>query len=49
VGDSNIIWVDAMEEITNINKKRGIPNCYTVVLDEVERDAKFKITNNNND
>jgi len=46
VNDSNIIWVDAIEEITNINKQKGIPNCYTAVLDETEKDAIFKITTN---
>ena len=44
--DENIIWVDALEEITNINRHMGIPNCYTAVLDEVERDTTFKITKN---
>ena len=49
VKDSNIIWIDAIEEITNINKQKGIPNCYTAVLDETEKDAIFKITNNTTD
>jgi len=49
VDDTNIIWVDAIEEITKINKERGIPNCYTAVLDEVEREAVFKITRRNDE
>jgi len=48
VKDEDIIWVDALEEITFINKQMGIPNCYTAVLDGVERDATFKITKNTN-
>lgn len=46
VDDSNIIWIDAIDEITQINRNRGIPNCYTAVLDETERDTTFKITRN---
>jgi len=49
VNDSNILWIDALEEVTNINKSRGIPNCYTAVLDENEREATFKITKNVDD
>jgi FkbM family methyltransferase len=46
IDDSNIIWIDAIDEITQVNKQRGIPNCYTAVLDETERDTTFKITRN---
>jgi len=47
VEDKNIVWVDANPALTAENIARGIPNCYTSVLDEVERDASFNITNNN--
>jgi FkbM family methyltransferase len=48
IKDENIIWVDALEDITNINRHAGIPNCYTAILDEVERDTTFKVTRNVN-
>ena len=46
VSPTDIIWVDANDELTQKNIARGIPNCYTAVLDEVERDATFHIANN---
>lgn len=47
VEDKDIVWVDANPMLTADNIARGIPNCYTSVLDEVERDTMFHITNNN--
>ena len=47
VKDDDIIWIDANSNLIKYNKLRGIPNCYTCVLDEFERDTKFNITNNN--
>jgi FkbM family methyltransferase len=47
VEDKNIVWVDANPMLTADNIARGIPNCYTSVMDEVERDTTFHITNNN--
>lgn len=41
-----IIWVDALQECVDAAKARGIPNVYQAVLDEVERDTVFHITNN---
>jgi len=46
VSDTNIVWVDANPKMTEANKCRGIPNCYTAVLDESVSDKEFKITNN---
>ncbi len=46
IGDEHIIWVDANDELISKNIERGIPNCYTAALDEVERDATFYVTNN---
>lgn len=43
---SNMVWVDANDELTQINKLRGIPNCYTAALDNVERDAEFHVASN---
>lgn len=46
VTDDKIIWVDANEDLVKKNLANGIPHCYQAVLDEVERDMEFKITNN---
>ena len=46
VSDDHILWLDANPDLTDANKRRGIPNCYTAVLDETERKTSFKITNN---
>ena len=46
VSDDKILWLDANSELTEANTRRGIPNCYTAVLDETERTTSFKITNN---
>jgi len=46
VNDSDIIWVDANPKLTQHNINRGIPNCYTAVLDETEKTAMFNVTNN---
>ena len=46
VSDTNIVWVDANPKMTDANKRRGIPNCYTAVLDESVSEKEFKITNN---
>jgi FkbM family methyltransferase len=44
--DQNIVWLDANPELIALNTCNGIPNNYWAVLDEVERKATFKITNN---
>lgn len=46
VKDENILWVDANETLIAQNTQRGIPNCYTAVLDDKERECEFNITNN---
>jgi len=46
VENKDIVWVDANPMLTADNVARGIPNCYTSVMDEVERDTFFHITNN---
>jgi FkbM family methyltransferase len=46
IEDSQIVWVDANDRLTQQNKLKGIPNCYTAVLDETERTTTFNITNN---
>lgn len=46
VKDDSIVWVDANPKLIEKNKERGIPNCYTAVLDETERETAFHITNN---
>ena len=46
VEDKDILWVEANPILTAENIAKGIPNCYTSVMDEVERDATFRITNN---
>lgn len=46
VDPSNMVWVDANDELTQNNKIRGISNCYTAALDNVERDAEFHVASN---
>jgi len=46
VNDSDIVWVDANSRLVELNKQRGILNCYTAALDETERETSFNITNN---
>ncbi len=46
IADDKVLWLDANPELTEASKRRGIPNCYTAVLDENERMTTFKITNN---
>lgn len=46
ISDDKIVWVDANQDLVVENACRGIPNCYHAVLDETEKDTKFKITNN---
>jgi glycosyltransferase involved in cell wall biosynthesis len=46
VNDTDILWIDANEDLTKRMSGRGVQNCYTAVLDEREKDAVFKITNN---
>jgi FkbM family methyltransferase len=46
VADDQILWLDANPELVAHNTTNGIPNNYWAVLDEVERRATFKITNN---
>uniref|UniRef100_A0A6C0DP79 Methyltransferase FkbM domain-containing protein n=1 Tax=viral metagenome TaxID=1070528 RepID=A0A6C0DP79_9ZZZZ len=46
VDSSDIVWIDANPRLIEQNKKKGIPNCYTAVLDECERETNFHITNN---
>jgi hypothetical protein len=46
IKDECIVWVDANPKKTAENVARGIPNCYTAVLDETVGDKIFNITNN---
>ncbi len=46
VSDDNVVWVDGNLELVKENINNRIPNCYWAVLDETERDTKFKISNN---
>lgn len=46
IPDSNIVWVEGNEEIATRMRQKGIPNIYTALVDENERDVVFNITNN---
>jgi FkbM family methyltransferase len=46
IQDSNIVWIDGNEELVKKIKERGIPNAYHALVDEIERDVTFHITNN---
>lgn len=44
--DESTIWIDANPKKTAENVARGIPNCYTAVLDETVGEKIFNVTNN---
>lgn len=46
IPDSNIHWVEGNEEIAKRMKEKGIPNIHNALIDEVERDVVFHITDN---
>ena len=46
INDENIIWVDGNVHKVELMKQRGISNIHCSVLDEVERDVTFNITDN---
>lgn len=46
INDENIIWVDGNINKVEQMKQQGISNIYCSVLDEVERDVTFNITDN---
>jgi len=46
IPDTDIVWIDANEDLIKKNTAAGIPNCFAAVLDETEHDAVFHITNN---
>jgi len=46
VNPNNVVWVDANEQLVEYNRARGIPNVYCAALDEMTREAEFRITNN---
>jgi hypothetical protein len=46
IPDTDIVWIDANEDLIKKNTAAGIPNCFSAVLDETEHDAVFHITNN---
>lgn len=46
ITQQDIIWVDALDHLTQSNRARGILNCYTAVLDEDEGEKIFHVTNN---
>jgi FkbM family methyltransferase len=46
ISDDNIIWVDGNTSKVKDMTSKGFSNIYTAVLDEVERDVEFNITNN---
>ena len=46
ISNENIIWVDGNVHKVELMKQQGISNIYCCVLDEVERDVTFNITDN---
>jgi len=46
ITDSYIVWVDGNLDLVNKMKSKGIPNVYFALVDEVEHDVQFYITNN---
>jgi FkbM family methyltransferase len=46
ISDQSIYWVEGNEEKVQKMKQKGIPNLYHALVDEVEHDVEFYITNN---
>lgn len=46
IPDSSIVWVDGNLDLVNKMKSKGVPNVFFALIDEVERDVQFHITNN---
>jgi len=46
IPDSSIVWVDGNLDLVTKMKSKGVPNVYFALIDEVERDVQFYITNN---
>jgi hypothetical protein len=46
ISDSSIFWVEGNQEKVTKMKEKGIPNIYFGLVDEVEHDVDFLITNN---
>ena len=46
ISNENIIWIDGNVHKVELMKQQGISNIYCSVLDEVERDVAFNITDN---
>jgi hypothetical protein len=46
ISDSSIVWVDGNSDLVTKMKSRAVPNVYFALVDEVERDVEFHITNN---
>lgn len=46
ISDSNIVWVDGNVDLVIKMKSKGIPHIHYALIDEVEHDVVFNITNN---
>ena len=46
IPDSSIVWVDGNLDLVTKMKSKGIPNVYFALVDELEHDVQFYITNN---
>lgn len=46
IPENQIVWVDGNEDIVKRMKDAGVPIIYHALIDEVERDVVFHITNN---
>lgn len=44
VEDSELLWIDAIQENVDMLTRSGVPNCYQAVIDAVERETTFNIT-----
>ena len=46
ISDSNIVWVDGNADLVIKMKEKGVPHIHYALIDEVEHDVVFNITNN---
>lgn len=46
ISDSDIVWVDGNIDLVTKMKSKGVPHIHYALIDEVEHDVVFNITNN---
>jgi FkbM family methyltransferase len=45
IPDENILWIEGNAELAEANRQKGIPNVYTYLISDAEKEVTFHITN----